>query len=724
MALFGGMKAQDLRGRVWEFEEFERFFEEENKKSGNSKLFQEAAKAFQDFAALRETEINLESAKKMVEANQKLVEACKAYSDSRRGAITSSGRERLAVMDSLAMYQEGLNLDQVRDMRVMRENEGKTWEQLIAFSMASTKLPQGKREVVGDNINERFKVEVDGRVGFFTEKKILDDIYTEVEKITSRIDEKTDRDLKEALEGKSDYIGDRLALSKGKTTGAIENGYQYKATTPLMCDIGEFWHQMERWSMPKRELGREVVGNELNLKRASEIICNYREQLAEEGPDLSGKRKRELMGQAIESVLGAEEDSEELKGLLDKNREFLMRASDYSQSIPANANTEYRCAKLGLIQIRSLNDDRKQQAALDRAINDGRLAYECSSVSNERLDKDSTARNVARIQYGDELTVRNVATSRIAELLGIGHIVAHSEKMQVLSDDGRVMTGCFMEMAKGIDLDSKDEKVQAMIEQVEVTNTPSFVKDFTTLEAFDFICAQNDRHGRNIFYQLSEPGADGKRSIVGLQGIDNDLSFGDRDDQLTQHQGLMEDMVFIDKDLAENIRKLDRDSLQFALGDLLEQNQIDAMAKRVERLQKHMKERMVEIEPGGWELKDYTMDESVDSLTPRGKNYVRGLKNLDAGLNKKAELGTLAPSKNAYIKLAFDVTKGRIAREKTEREKTAREPEKPQRVSISVKDFVGSSARPGRRPSNVSLGKHRESVAKKQDQAVKGGPVV
>ena len=100
--------------------------------------------------------------------------------------------------------------------------------------------------VVGDNINERFKVEVDGRVGFFTEKKILDDIYTEVEKITSRIDEKTDRDLKEALEGKSDYIGDRLALSKGKTTGAIENGYQYKATTPLMCDIGEFWHQMEQ----------------------------------------------------------------------------------------------------------------------------------------------------------------------------------------------------------------------------------------------------------------------------------------------------------------------------------------------------------------------------------------------------------------------------------------------------------------------------------------------
>ena len=65
MALFGGKKAQDLRSRVWEFEEFERFFEEENKRSGNSKLFQEAAKAFQDFADLRGTEINRENAERI-----------------------------------------------------------------------------------------------------------------------------------------------------------------------------------------------------------------------------------------------------------------------------------------------------------------------------------------------------------------------------------------------------------------------------------------------------------------------------------------------------------------------------------------------------------------------------------------------------------------------------------------------------------------------------------
>lgn len=34
MDLFGKKKAKDLRARVWEFEEFERFFADEGKKRG------------------------------------------------------------------------------------------------------------------------------------------------------------------------------------------------------------------------------------------------------------------------------------------------------------------------------------------------------------------------------------------------------------------------------------------------------------------------------------------------------------------------------------------------------------------------------------------------------------------------------------------------------------------------------------------------------------------
>lgn len=75
------------------------------------------SEAFREFAALRAEPINLESAKKVVAANDKLMEACKAYSQARRGAVSSSGRERLAVIDSLFSYQDSLNIDQMRDAR-------------------------------------------------------------------------------------------------------------------------------------------------------------------------------------------------------------------------------------------------------------------------------------------------------------------------------------------------------------------------------------------------------------------------------------------------------------------------------------------------------------------------------------------------------------------------------------------------------------------------------
>ena len=55
---------------------------------------------------------------------------------------------------------------------------------------------------------------------------------------------------------------------------------------------------------------------------------------------------------------------------------------------------------------------------------------------------------------GNELSARNIASTRVAELLGIGSIIARSEKMTVKAA-GQVMQGCFMEQAKGIDLLSK-----------------------------------------------------------------------------------------------------------------------------------------------------------------------------------------------------------------------------------------------------------------------------
>lgn len=175
MALFGKKttekKEQALKEREWGFEEFERFFQHERKKPGNSNLFKDVLGAFDELKGLREKEIDLESAKEMVMVNQKLIDACKAYSQARGGAGSASGRERLSVIDSLCNYQNEINIDQMRDVRKLKEFKGMRWKQARMLYSPEIDLADISGEKVGSAVNQRFKVNYKGKTGFFTEER-------------------------------------------------------------------------------------------------------------------------------------------------------------------------------------------------------------------------------------------------------------------------------------------------------------------------------------------------------------------------------------------------------------------------------------------------------------------------------------------------------------------------------------------------------------------------
>jgi hypothetical protein len=61
---------KDLRDRVWTEDEFDRFFEREAQKEGNSEKFRAVAEAYAQVASLRDTAITRESAVNMVRANR------------------------------------------------------------------------------------------------------------------------------------------------------------------------------------------------------------------------------------------------------------------------------------------------------------------------------------------------------------------------------------------------------------------------------------------------------------------------------------------------------------------------------------------------------------------------------------------------------------------------------------------------------------------------------
>ena len=87
----------------------------------------------------------------------------------KKSGLSDRARQRIAVMDKLSEYQINMNLNEVRDMRVVRALAGKTWDSAEPFKTTEAVL-NGREQVVGANVNQRILLEADGRKGFFTEQ--------------------------------------------------------------------------------------------------------------------------------------------------------------------------------------------------------------------------------------------------------------------------------------------------------------------------------------------------------------------------------------------------------------------------------------------------------------------------------------------------------------------------------------------------------------------------
>jgi len=541
--------------RPWGITDFQEFFNREGAKKGNSKEFRAVVEALDNYGRLQGKAVSQESAMDLVEANDRLLKACEQYAKDRKGALSSKGEERLDAVTRLAEFQRGMNLDELRDLRVVRQHEGKTWNQVGPIPMAEITV-DGKGEIVGANVSQRMKVEHDGKVGFFTAERVM--------------------------------------MSPDKAFERMVAEEKDPVRKQILTDNGNL------------------------LKRV------MRAQMDEKTPDQMTAEERKLSSTMIS--LGTDKDKKQWHANLKK---VITEKID-------DLDSEIQSGNLGFFERRKAMKERNALESLSR---DEGLIQSCVNEYG-RLSAERIGRSQVILQQDKErkLVSHNIATSRVAELLGIGHIAAHSKKMVVHQGD-QVMTGCFMEFAEGKDILSSDYATQRAFEQVEFTPTPSMNRDMAAIEAFDFLCGQGDRHGGNMFYKLSEPDENGKRNITGIQGIDNDLAFGDKNN-IKENNKIMfgwqnlDNMYFIDKDMAQKVRGLDRRKLEYALGDILSKEQIDAMEERVKAFQERLEKDMVEIEPDGWNLDkyneaDYGKDLETSGLDKAGKNYVRGLRDRD-----------------------------------------------------------------------------------------------
>jgi len=205
-------------------------------------------------------------------------------------------------------------------------------------------------------------------------------------------------------------------------------------------------------------------------------------------------------------------------------------------------------------------------------------------------------------QRGDKVSVskRNVATSRLAELLGEGQVIAHSELASVEDAGGQAVEGILMQQAQGqagaevIDEHMTAKQKECMEKGIEFNQsmaeipydrtTPSLQKSMTTLQVMDWMNGQVDRHSGNYFIQKDSAGR-----MTGVTGIDNDFAFGQTAGSGNYGtQTVMDGKLTIphmDKALAMRILELTPETLKLFLGDLIEDSAIDACWGRTKQLQ-------------------------------------------------------------------------------------------------------------------------------------------
>ena len=227
---------------------------------------------------------------------------------------------------------------------------------------------------------------------------------------------------------------------------------------------------------------------------------------------------------------------------------------------------------------------------------------------------------------------RNVATSRIASILKFDKIIAKSEIVQ-LNDvqKGETRMGSVMNKAKGTESLSllkkhvkdmrkatgKKVDIKDLREKIKGLMTGSFMRDMSDLQVMDYLCGQIDRHSANYFIDTNEEG-----KFVGVQGIDNDLSFGNAKEKEkfkdigTHGRAVMNEndeltIPHMSRGLAISIDLINENMVRYALMDLIGKSEIEAFCYRLSRLKKAVRKEL-ELGDKSKVLLDDTQWEKVD----------------------------------------------------------------------------------------------------------------
>ena len=178
---------------------------------------------------------------------------------------------------------------------------------------------------------------------------------------------------------------------------------------------------------------------------------------------------------------------------------------------------------------------------------------------------------------------RNSAMSRMADYLGCPDLLARSENVK-LKVNGKTVRGTFMKEAEGWDYRNISAESPFLKTNIYSAENLNLKKQIADLQILDYLSGNPDRHGGNMFYQFQEEG--GTAKLIGIQGIDNDLSFG----RFLMNRQVMQvvlpkEMKVITSDMALRVMDLNESKLRGLLyGYELTEKEMNAAVRRLNTL--------------------------------------------------------------------------------------------------------------------------------------------
>lgn len=320
--------------------------------------------------------------------------------------------------------------------------------------------------------------------------------------------------------------------------------------------------------------------------RILNAVENYRARLIQQGEQINGKDPRTApTEQLILGLTSVYVQSVNLKLQLSVANGNLASLQDQKVSQQKIAQAQARVEKLTQ-QLDAANDTLESLgltlSTLPEEVSDElkegleSTAYDLTNMVNVR-DLELTE--------GQRYDHRNSAMSAVAGLMGMNKLIARSENMKFLDEDGNEVEGTFMEFADGLDLHGKD----GLKEFNKVADDPfappcKALPRIADLQAFDYLCGNVDRHGGNMSYKVDENG-----KFVDIVAFDNDTSFGTLPiDPKTGRfrQAGIQDLKVISKPMSRKLMSLTPEMLKFSLrGRGLTDPEIQASCDRLAELQ-------------------------------------------------------------------------------------------------------------------------------------------